>query len=191
MTPLEVTANGAATISVVLAARNSVHTWWTGIIGCGLFIGVFAVARLYADATLQVFFIATSAAGWWLWRRGEGGGDIPILRTPSRLLAAMGLAGLVAAACYGAILHLYTDAYAPFVDSAVLALSVIAQLLLMRRRLESWYFWIAVDLIAVPLYCSRGLYLTAGLYAVYLINAAYGLWLWRSQVDRQVLAPAA
>ena len=63
------------------------------------------------------------------------------------------------------ILHRYTDAYAPFWDSFVLSVSVLAQFLLLNRKLESWYFWLLVNTVAVPLYCSRGLWLTGALYA--------------------------
>jgi len=182
---VEIAANLVSTASIVLAARNSVHTWWTGIVGCALFIVVFFGARLYADATLQVFFIGSSAVGWWLWAKGDRGAALPIRRTPPIVLASMGLAALVVGAAYGALLHRFTNAYAPFLDSAVLVLSVVAQLLLMRRLLETWVFWIAVDLIAVPLYSVRGLYLTALLYFAYLVNAAYGLWRWRQAVARE------
>lgn len=41
MTVLEVAANVVATVSILLAARNSVHTWWIGIIGCVLFAVLF------------------------------------------------------------------------------------------------------------------------------------------------------
>ena len=68
---LEWLANGFYTASVVLAARNSIHTWWTGIFGCLLFAQVFHEARLYADVTLQGFFILTSVYGWWRWRHGH------------------------------------------------------------------------------------------------------------------------
>ena len=30
----ELLANAVTTASIVLAGRNSIHTWWTGIIGC-------------------------------------------------------------------------------------------------------------------------------------------------------------
>ena len=66
-TPIEVAANGVTALSILLAGRNSVHTWWTGILGCALFALVFLEARLYADVALQGFFIATSALGWWYW----------------------------------------------------------------------------------------------------------------------------
>lgn len=63
--------------------------------------------------------------------------------------------------------------------SVVLMLSVIAQLLLLRRRAESWWFWIAVNLVAVPLFASRGLYITGALYVAHLANAALALRHWR------------
>jgi nicotinamide mononucleotide transporter len=69
-TALEIVANAANALSILLAARNSIHTWWTGILGCALFGSLFFLSRLYADSLLQLFFIVTSAIGWWQWRAG-------------------------------------------------------------------------------------------------------------------------
>ncbi|MGY0612554.1 MULTISPECIES: nicotinamide riboside transporter PnuC [unclassified Luteimonas] len=181
MSALEIAANAAIAVSILLAARNSLHTWWTGIIGCGLFAMLFRDARLYAEVVLQVFFIATSLYGWWHWARGAAGRQLPVRRAP---LAGIGIAALGAAAAtlgYGLLLHRFTDGHAPFADSAVLMFSVLAQLLLMQRRVETWPFWLLVNSIAVPLYVSRGLQLTALLYAGFWINAWFGWWRWRRQ----------
>ena len=72
---------------------------------------------------------------------------------------------------YGALLHFTTNAFAPFLDSAVLVFSIIGQVLMMQRRVENWAFWLLVNSIAAPLYLSRGLVLTAVLYAGFWINA--------------------
>ena len=61
--PVELLANGLTTVSILLAARNSVHTWWTGIAGSVVFAVTFFEAALYADVALQAFFVATSAIG--------------------------------------------------------------------------------------------------------------------------------
>lgn len=183
MTLLEVAANAFATLSVALASRNSVHTWWTGIVGCLLFAALFLAARLYADVTLQAVFVVTGAAGWWWWARGAAGAPSPIRRVGRRGLAGLVAASIVGAFGYGALLYRFTDAYAPFVDSAVLTLSLLAQLLLVRRWIETWPVWVAVDTLAVPLYASRGLYLTAALYAAYWLNAWYGWWRWRREMQ--------
>jgi nicotinamide mononucleotide transporter len=184
--PLEIACNSVNALSIFLAGRNSVHTWWTGIVGCLLFAWQFTVSQLYADATLQVFFVVTSVIGWVNWIGGSEQSGLPIRRTGGRVLALMALGGLAVAAVYGWMLHRYTDAYAPVPDSLVLVLSVIAQLLLMHRRLESWWGWLMVNTIAVPLFFSRGLYLTAALYAVFWVNAFVSLRHWR----RLMPAPA-
>lgn len=177
---LEVFANALNLLSILLAGRNHLATWSTGIVGCVLFGFLFFISRLYADATLQLFFIATSVIGWIRWKSGAHGRALPIRRTPLRTIAFLTLGALAVTAGYGAMLHAFTDAYAPYIDSIVLTFSVLAQLLLMSRRLETWYFWLVVNTVAVPLYLSRGLMLTAILYAGFWINAWISLRHWKS-----------
>ena len=164
---------------MLLAGFNSVHTWWVGIVGCVLFGWLFFDARLYADVTLQLFFVITSAIGWYGWLHGERGAELPVRRTRPLAMAGLLALGALAALGYGWILHRYTNAYAPFVDSAVLAFSVLAQLLLMRRRYESWWCWLLVNTIVSPLYLTRGLTVTAALYVLFWINAVVALVRWR------------
>jgi nicotinamide mononucleotide transporter len=175
----ELIANGMITVSIFLAGRNSIHTWWTGIVGCLVFAYVFHESRLYADVALQFFFVATSAIGWWQWLRGNLGKALYVSHGNVGAFLRAALLGILATFGYGALLHFYTNAYAPFVDSAVLAFSVIAQIFLMRRRVETWPFWLLVNTIAVPLYASRELYLTSVLYAAYWVNAVVAWRRWR------------
>jgi len=186
ISPLEIAANAFATAAILLAGRNSIHTWWTGIVGCALFAVVFFQANLYADVVLQVFFVLSSVVGWRLWLRGDHGHALVVRPAELRSLAWIVPLGLACAAGYGALLHFWTDAYAPFADSMVLVFSVIAQLLLMGRRIENWPFWLLVNSIAVPLYASRGLYLTAFLYAVYWVNAIVAWLRWRKLARLQM-----
>lgn len=171
--------------SIVLATMNSWHTWWTGIVGCLMFGWLFLQANLYADVTLQVFFIVTSIYGWWHWQRGQQGEPAPIRSSTPSEIAVWALCAVAGAATYGGLLFKFTDAYAPFADSLVLAFSILAQLLLMQRRVETWWCWLAVNTIAAPLYLSRDLQLTAVFYAAYWINAWVALLRWRALLNRQ------
>ena len=183
-TPLELAANVFTALAIVLAGRNNVHTWWTGIVGCTLFGLLFAQTHLYADVALQTFFVVTGVLGWWKWLRGDHGEPLPITHaTLGNLLWTVPL-GIAATAAYGALLHRYTQAYAPFLDSAVLVFSIIGQVLMMGRRVESWAFWLLVNTIAVPLYFSRGLVLTSVLYAGFWINAIVSWLTWRRLAAR-------
>jgi nicotinamide mononucleotide transporter len=179
ISPCEIAANTLNAASIILAGRNSVHTWWTGILGCALFGVVFFTARLYADVTLQSFFIVTGICGWWGWMRGKRGAELPVTRSRWTAMIPLSVMGIVVALSYGWLLHRFTNAYAPYADSLVLAFSVLGQFLLMARRVETWWCWLIVNTVAVPLYCSRGLYLTAALYALFWANAVISLRLWR------------
>lgn len=188
---LEYSANAFFLTSVFLAARNHRHTWTLGIIGCVLFAALFYQVQLYADATLMLFFIGTSLIGWQQWQRG--GAAAAIQRTSWSLLALFSLIAIATLLGYGYLLYLTTDAFSPFADSAVLAFSVLAQLLLMKRRLETWWFWLLVNTIAVPLYASRGLTLTSLVYVGFWFNACYGFWRWHRELRvacRNVSVPA-
>lgn len=182
--PNELFANALNTASIVLAGRNSVHTWWCGIAGCLLFGWVFFDAQLYADVTLQAFFIVTGIEGYRRWRGGQAR-VLPITRTPPLELLKLCLAGALVVAGYGYLLHRFTDAYAPFLDSAILAFSVLGQLLLVQRRIETWACWLLVNTLAVPVYWQRGLHLTSMLYAVYWVNALVSLRYWRRELSSQ------
>lgn len=180
----EIAANAFITISIVLAARNSVHTWWTGIIGCAIFFSVFFQAKLYADSALQLLFIASCIGGWWNWRSREGRPVLPIRSTPPRTIALLGGAGVAVTLTYGWLLFHFTDAAAPLPDSVVLAFSVLGQFLLMGKRIETWWCWLIVDTVAVPLFASRGLWLTSALYFAYWINAIIALRSWRRKLGK-------
>jgi nicotinamide mononucleotide transporter len=181
---LEIAANALNAAAILLAGRNSIHTWWTGIAGCALFGLLFLEVRLYADATLQIFFIATSLAGWWAWLRGGPRGEgLPIRRAGARLMGWALAAGAAVTFGYGWLLARFTDAAWPVPDSAVLAFSVLGQLLMMARRVETWWCWLVVNAIAVPLYASRGLLVTAILYAGFWLNALVALRHWRRRLQ--------
>lgn len=185
ISPLEIAANAVMTVSIVLSGRNNVHSWWLGIVGCAMFGALFYSVNLYADVALQVFMIVTCLIGWLQWLRGAGGAPLPIAKARARALGWMAAISLLATAGYGVMLQTYTNAYAPFIDSAVLMFSVVAQLLLMGRRLETWPVWLLVNTVSVPLYASRGLYLTAVLYAAYWVNALASWFFWRRQMRVQ------
>lgn len=182
---MEIAANVFNAAAIVLAGRNSVHTWWTSIVGCALFGYVFFAAHLYADVTLQVFFVVASVVGWWRWLHGDQGGELPVRYSRPSLIVASAALGAVVALGYGWLLHRFTDAYAPFLDSVVLAFSVLGQLLLIWRRVENWWCWLLVNTIAVPLYATRGLYITAALYALFWVNAVVSLVRWRRLAQEQ------
>ena len=183
-TPLELAANFMTAVCIFLAGRNNVHTWWTGIVASVLYGIMFFNSQLYADATLQVFFVVTGVMGWMAWNKAEPWSnteaiELPITKVnPMQLSIYLGVA-LVVGSIYAMILHKFTNAYAPWIDSTVLVLSVVAQVLLMRRQIENWIVWIVVNSLSVPLFWSRDLQLTAIMYGFFWVNAVVSYIHWR------------
>lgn len=188
----EIAGNAFTLASVYLARRNSVHTWWTGLIGVSLYGVLFFGEKLYADTVLQGFFFASCLVGWWQWTRG--GADATALPVTTLSAGArLGVVVAVAAAsgAAGWAFSTYTDAALPFADSFILGGSVVAQLLLVRRKIDSWAVWIAVDVVAVAVYAVKGLYLTSGVYAILLVLCVLAVAEWRGLLAAQRAATEA
>lgn len=180
--PLETAAAATGVACVWLAARNAVWNFPVAIVSSGLYLLVFAQARLYSDAGLQLAFVALNGYGWWQWRgRGPATAALPITGTGVGLGGALLAAGGLYAAGAGYLFAHYTDAALPYYDSATTAVSLAAQYLLARRKIENWLLWLGVDVVYVGMYWHRGLALTSGLYAVFLGLAAYGYRQWRRE----------
>jgi nicotinamide mononucleotide transporter len=67
----------------------------------------------------------------------------------------------------------------PYLDATASGMSVVAQLLMMRKKLEHWYLWIVVDVLSIGIYIYKDVLWTAGLYGVFLLLCITGLSEWR------------
>ena len=185
--PLEALAATLGLINIVLVVRRSVWNYPFGLAMVTIYAWLFAQphVRLYSDAGLQVFFFVVQLYGWWNWSRAQAqAGEVRVLRLSNG--AVLGGLGLVVAATlgWGALMHRFTDAALPWWDAFIAMASISAQLLMARRYLENWILWIAVDVVAVGVYATKGLMLTAILYAVFLILSIMGLISWRKALAR-------
>ena len=178
--PIEITAVVLGLFNIVLLIRRSIWNYPFGIAMVTLYFFIFYGAKLYSDAGLQVFFFFVQFYGWYYWlQRRDEEGLVIVTRLSAGPALAYGAAGIAAIAVIGTMMGRYTDASYPYWDASIAALSVIAQILLARRRLENWLVWVLVDALAIGLYWAKGLYPTAALYAIFLVMAAAGYLAWR------------
>jgi nicotinamide mononucleotide transporter len=166
-------------LSVYLTIRQQIWCWPTGIVSVIAYALLFYDIKLYADMLLQIFFLVTSFQGWYLWRYGGSNrSELPITRLSRSQVVMLGIGLVVCALAIGYVFDTYTDAHIPFWDAAASSMSVLAQILLMRKKLENWYLWIIVDVLSIGIYIYKEVYLTAGLYLVFLVLAIGGLLAW-------------
>lgn len=168
-------AFGLGVVTVALVVRRSVWNYPFGIAMVTAYAVIFAREHLYSDALLQGFFLVANIAGWAMWSRNRqrrGTIIVEIMTRGARLrwFAAWG----VMTAGWGWAMARFTDAHFPWWDAGIAIASVIAQILMVRRRLENWAVWIAVDIGSIGLYAAKALWLTMLLYAVFLALAVAG-----------------
>lgn len=179
MNPLEMIAVALGLANVGLLVRRSIWNYPFGMAMVTLYCVIFWQARLYGEAGLQVFFFIVQGWGWWLWAKAGGLAQMVSVSWMGWRARAMSLA-LVAASSLiiGWAMARFTDAALPYADATIAGASVVAQVLLAMRRVENWALWIAIDVLSVAVYIDRALYLTAGLYVVFLLLASAGLIAW-------------
>jgi nicotinamide mononucleotide transporter len=166
-------------LTVYLVVRQHIGNWPLGIANVLLLMVAFWHVGLFGDAWLQVVYVVLGAYGWWRWNSGAVQQRV---RTTTRAewwwLAAAGVLLTVLLWWY---LDRYTESTVPWPDAATTAVSLLATYGQTRRLVESWWLWIAVDIVYVPLYGYKDLWLTALLYLVFLGLCVVGLRAWRAQ----------
>lgn len=190
---------------VIGAITGVICVWWVATENIGNFpmglannvflFALFVDAKLYADGVLQVLFFGLGVYGWIVWASGDGGGrrgdQEPVRRTTPTEWRAFGALGIALWATAYLWLDHHTDSPVPIWDSLALALSLVATWGQAKKLLESWWVWIAVDVVSVPLFANRGLPLIALLYLVFGFICIKGLRDWRAAMARQPAAKVA
>lgn len=179
MTAIEIIAAISGLWCVWLTVRRNILCWPVGLVQVVLYVWVFWQARLYSDAGLNAIYIFLQFYGWWAWLHGgEKRHELSLSRV-GESLSLWVVGTLVITVGWGYIMDTYTQAAVPYPDSFTTMASLTATYLMARKKIESWWFWIAVDVIAIGVYVYKELYITAGLYAVFLVMATLGFIEWR------------
>ena len=194
---IEVFGAAAGILYVFLEIRQTIWLWPVGIITSAVYIWVFFTGKLYADMSLQVYYLVISILGWYWWTRSKSGIKDNSLRgnndeEKGDLLQVTRLrfrTGMILSACFVflfagmlIILTRFSDSPVPGRDSFITSLSVVATWMLARKIYEHWFLWIIVNGVATALFLTRGLYPTVVLYTVYGIMSFAGLAEWKKSL---------
>ena len=178
-------------LAVIFLIKENILTWPFGIVYVLVSFVVFWEAQLYGDLLLHIFFLVLNIYGWWFWVNGRKKADEPIQITQmslSKNLKILGLTllGIVVFAQLLLTIPQWLDgaspASLPYWDSTTSILSVTGMYLTARKKIENWYYWLAVDVLATGIYFYKALYFYAVLYLVYIVLAFLGYLAWKKNV---------
>ncbi|MEO1575566.1 MAG: nicotinamide riboside transporter PnuC [Pseudomonadota bacterium] len=196
---MELIATLLLIVNVYLLGRQRLSNFIFGLAGVVLFGFLFKASRLYSDMLLQwVFYAPLQVVGFVMWKYGRTlGSDQPAQSLDSmrvvwlerRYWAVVIAVVLVMTLTLGFAMATWTDASYPYPDALTTSLSVVASILMLKKIIENWILWIVMNMIAIPIYWLKDLYVTAGLYVVFLMLATFGFVQWVR--DYQALAARA
>jgi nicotinamide mononucleotide transporter len=176
----EVLAVMLAIAYLLLAAKENILCWYCAFLSSLIFVFIFWDVSLLMESMLNIFYVVMAVIGWLEWK--YGGSNNRQLRISSLKLwqhVLILLSMLVLAGVNGWFMQNYTSAAWPFVDSFTTWASVITTFMVVFKVLENWLYWLLIDSISIVLYMDRGLYLTALLFAAYLVIVVFGYLSWR------------
>lgn len=189
---IELTAAIFGVISVWYARKEKILVFPFGIINVAIYIYICFEARLYANAGINMVYLASNIFGWYMWSRtSDDNQKLQIRRnTPRQQIITWSSVLLIYVAVFLLLRWVnrddaaYLASWLPRIDAFNTSFFLVATILMAVKRLENWHFWIIGNIVSIPIYASQGLYFTSGQYTVFLVLAIMGLREWNAKAKR-------
>ena len=188
---LEIIAVVFGVVAIWLASKGEVMNFGIGLVNCVLYGILFGREGLYSGMILQGIYFAINLYGLYSWRKPKKELDKELkvmwLTAKERMMIVMMVVvtGVLwgMGVKWGAQLlpeNIQEPQY-PMVDAILTTASVVAQILLTRKKIDNWVMWVLVDVVYIGLFLMVGMYWTAGLYVVYTGIAVNAVFSWRKE----------
>ena len=184
----EIIGTVSGLVYLYLEIRESVWLWPVGLLTSGMYVVVFFQSKFYADMVLNIYYVAISVYGWYLWlygRRSAGNEDASLLitKTPSHMWKYLAASFLGMFLLMIWVLKSFTDSPVPVGDAFATALSIVATWMLARKYIEQWWLWVVVNAVSLGLFMWKGLYPTSVLFFFYTTMAIVGYFQWKKKMQ--------
>jgi nicotinamide mononucleotide transporter len=176
-----------------LSVKQNIALWSVGILSSALYIVVFYKNQLYADMSLNLYYLLVSVYGWIHWKKKKNTETKQTLQISElnlwNWIEYLGLSIVLTLALYWILKNVpqklgFSPSSIPFWDALVTAGSITATWMLARKVLEQWLWWIVIDAISIAMFIYKELYFTSFLFLVYTIMAVWGYFEWRNERKR-------
>jgi nicotinamide mononucleotide transporter len=173
-------------LSVWLIRSENIWGYPTGIINTVLFTYLcFVNFGLYAEGSLNVYYTVMSIYGWYAWKKNNASNNLVISKSNKKDWQWAILFFVGSLIFLYIILKTKSNSTVPFFDSLSSACAYTAMWLMARKKLENWLWWIATNLLSMPLFYIKGAAFTSVQYLVFLILAIAGYIHWKKILQKQ------
>lgn len=187
MSSLEIIAVIISVIGVALTIKRNMWCWWFNFFAFILYAYLFFTFKLYGETILQFLFMLINFYGFYYWLKGKRQDhEIRIEPIATKTVLLQMCLAAIGGLLFGLTLKHFTDAAVPILDAQLAAFSLLATYWTSRKHIATWVLWVFVDIVYVGMFIYKELFLTAGLYAAFVLLAAYGWWQWEQVKQKQL-----
>jgi nicotinamide mononucleotide transporter len=181
--------------SVWLISKRRMLTWPVGIVSVLLYMVLFYQIRLYSDTIEQVYYLGASIYGWVIWNKSpkDNGQITDVVYSDKQAIILWGvitgsvtvLVSVLMSKIHLLFAVIFPEAASyPFLDALTTIMSFTAMWLMAKKKIESWIYWIIVDVIGIWLYFVKDVKFISLLYVILLVIAVNGLRSWHKALNQ-------
>lgn len=180
--------------SVFFSKKENILVYPVGLINTIIYVYISIEGSLFGEASVNFYYTVMSIYGWILWARRDQQHKVVLHITTSSFkewTQQLVFFAFFYVAIFLALTWARKAFYAntiPFMDAFASATAFTGMWLMAKKKVESWYWWIATNVTSIPLYFIKGYALTSVYYIILLVLALFGLieWQQRAKAARPV-----
>ena len=175
--------------SVWFSRKENVLVYPVGLVNTLIYIYLSIEGHLLGEASVNLYYSIVSIYGWVLWQKKDAQKTFVLHITRSSrkewiqqflfflsfyIVIYLSLSYLKKEFAPGAL---------PAADAFASATAFTGMWLMARKKVESWYWWIATNIASIPLYFVKGYTFTSFYYCILLVLAVFGLIAWSKKAN--------
>ena len=187
---LEFVAVFAGIASVWYSKKENVLVYPVGLINTIIYTYLSFSAKLFGEATVNLYYTIMSLYGWWIWvKKDNQEQNLQISNsTRKEWLVQIGFFVVCYITIYFSLDYLkkaFAPGAIPWADALASAAAFTGMWLMTRKKIENWFWWILTNIVSIPLYYVKGYVFTSVYYFVLLILAIWGWIEWKQKLDNK------
>lgn len=181
---LEYVAVFSGIASVYYSRIENILVYPVGLIGTTIYVWLSFKGHLLGEASVNFYYTVVSIYGWILWTKKDAHKH-PVVNiefsNSKQWLQQIAFFAFFYVAIFFILTYLkksFAPGAIPWADAFASATAYTGMWLMAKKKIESWYWWIATNIASIPLYFVKGYVFTSVYYFVLLIMAFFGLVEW-------------
>lgn len=174
-------------LSVVFSKRDNILVFPFGMISTLIFVYLLWEYQLIGDLMINSYYFIMSIYGWIVWtRKVDNTNFIPITKINASEWKKA-IAFFMSASVFTILIYFIFrkwENWISAVDVLTTAIFFVGMWLMAKKKIENWIFWIIGDLISVPLYVYKGLYLSSIQYLIFTLIALLAYQAWKKKLNK-------